>query len=146
MDFTRYFQPAKGYRMEAKIREIQPMIAENWVRYDTGPQDTQLIQPVVKTETSSQVKTDNDSKSRHRGVKTNIDPQASKELAEEVKNLIEDLNIGVNFKIHDKTGDLVVQVLNRDTGDVIRQIPPEDVVKLHEKLVELRGVLYEGKA
>jgi len=131
--------------MEAKIREIQPMVAENWVRHETSPQDTQLIQPVLKTETSSHVKAEDDGKSRQREAKSSIDPRSSMELGEEIKRFMEDFDVEVNFKTNEKTGDLVVQVVDRDTGKIIRQIPPEDLVKLHEKLVELRGVLFEGK-
>lgn len=131
--------------MDAKIREVQPMVAENWVRYDTNPQDTQLIQPVAKTETSSQIKTENDGKFRQKEAESSIDPQASKELGEEIKKFMEDFNVEVNFTVNEKTGDLVIQVMNRDTGKLIRQIPPEELVKIHEKLIELRGVLFEGK-
>ena len=131
--------------MGTKIREIQPMVAENWVRYDSNPQDAQLIQPVASAEMDAQGKTENEGRPQQGNSRPGMDPQKSKELAEEVQRFMEDFNIEVNFKIHEKTGDVVVQILNRDTGEMIRQIPSENLVKLHDKLVELRGVLFEGK-
>lgn len=56
------------------------------------------------------------------------------------------MNVSLSFEVYDKTGDVVVKVINRDTKEVIRQIPPEDLLEITEKLEELRGVLFAGKA
>ena len=129
--------------MESKIKEIQPMVAESWVRYDPNLLEGPLVRPVAKTEADAQVKSRNEgsSGSGGQGAETGNDS----ELVAEIKQFLEDFKIGLNFQIHEKTGDLVVQVFNQESGEVIRQIPPEDLVKLHEKLVELRGVLFEEK-
>ena len=130
--------------METKIREIQPMAAEAWVRHDPGLQDSQLIMPVGKNEPGSRTEVKADDKSPQGGA-PRLGPEKSKELVEEVQRYLEEFNIELNFKVHDKTGEVIVQVFNRDTGKMIRQIPPDDLVRLHEKLEELRGVLFNGK-
>lgn len=132
--------------METKIREIQPLVADNWMRYDPNLQDTPLVQPVPKSEKGSETKVDNEEKARkENALKAEPNPEDTKELVGEVDSYLKDLNIQLNFNIEDKTGDLVVKVMNRETGDVIRQIPPESLLKLREKLKELRGVLFDGK-
>jgi len=129
--------------METRIREVQPMVAENWVKYDSSLQENSLVAPVAKTETDSSVKsqTEGESHAKDQGGGSG----KNRELAKQVQKFMEDLSIGVSFEVREKTGDLIVQVRNRETGDVIRQIPPEDLVKLHDKLAELRGVLFEEK-
>jgi flagellar protein FlaG len=69
----------------------------------------------------------------------------TRELLENVQSYLNDLNIRLGFDIHEQTGELVVKVINRDTGEVIRQIPPKAMLKLHEKVAELRGVLFNEK-
>jgi flagellar protein FlaG len=41
---------------------------------------------------------------------------------------------------------MVVRVFNRATEELIREIPPEDLLQLHKKIVELRGVLFDKRA
>jgi flagellar protein FlaG len=63
-----------------------------------------------------------------------------------VQSYLADLNTRLSFEVYDKTGELVVKVINRDTQEVIRQIPSEELLRLHDKLEELRGVLFNDKA
>lgn len=75
-----------------------------------------------------------------------IDREALRVSAENAQAMLEELNIRLDFKVSEETGDLIVRVLHRETEEVIREIPPEDVRKLNQKLVELRGVLFDEKA
>lgn len=132
--------------MDARIREIQPLVQESWPQHKQAAQDAPLIPPVARGDRSANSRIVNSERSRQGDTfKVQLDPGKAKEMAEDVQQYLEDLNIQLSFKVHDKTGELVVQVLNRDTGDVVRQIPPENLIKLREKLEELRGVLFNGK-
>ena len=73
-------------------------------------------------------------------------PDEVKELIKEAQGFLEDLQVRLNFDVREETGDVVVRVLDKETEEVVRQIPSEEVVKLREKLVELRGVLFDDKA
>jgi len=42
--------------------------------------------------------------------------------------------------------DIVVKVVDDDTGKVIRQIPPDDVLSIREHLKEMSGLLVKEKA
>ncbi len=74
-----------------------------------------------------------------------LDPEKARGLVDEVQSYLENINIQLSFKVHEETGETIVQVTNKETGEVIRQIPPEDLLKLREKLEELRGVLFNGR-
>jgi len=67
------------------------------------------------------------------------------ELANETKEVLEGLNKGIKFSISHETGDIVVQVINRKTEEVIRQIPPEELLELRTKLKEICGILFDKK-
>ncbi|TVX96104.1 flagellar protein FlaG [Cohnella terricola] len=47
-----------------------------------------------------------------------------------------------NYKVHKETGDVIVQIMNKDTKEIVREIPPEKLIELIEKLQELtKGAL-----
>ena len=133
--------------MESKIPEIKPMVLEPWVMPDTvtrGQSDS--IKPIAKDEGASFRKLNKESGKNQKEKSAALKSGQAKELSEQIEQYLSDMNVSLSFEVYDKTGDVVVKVINRDTKEVIRQIPPEDLLEITEKLEELRGVLFAGKA
>ncbi len=53
------------------------------------------------------------------------------------------MNSQVRFEIDQNTKNVIVKVVNKDTGEVIREIPSEEMVKLASRMEELRGVIFD---
>ncbi|MNM60955.1 flagellar protein FlaG [compost metagenome] len=51
----------------------------------------------------------------------------------------------LDISIHDKTHQIMVKVLNKDTGEVIREVPPEKTLDLVAKMMELAGLMIDAK-
>ncbi len=136
----------KGFGMEAKLREIQPLTAESWVRQNHDLTESPLIQPPVKPDANQNAKGFSNGKKAQDGNMAQEDPGKTRKLMEEVQDYLDNLNIQLSFDVHEKTGEMVVQVLDRETGDLIRQLPPENLLDLKDKLNELRGVLFHQRA
>lgn len=51
----------------------------------------------------------------------------------------------LDISIHDKTHDIMVKVLDKDTGEIIREIPPEKTLDLVAKMMELAGILVDER-
>ena len=69
--------------------------------------------------------------------------QAVSNLSEFVQNVRRELN----FSIDDESGHTVVKVINSQTDEVIRQIPPEEVLAIARNLQESGdGLLLRTKA
>lgn len=49
------------------------------------------------------------------------------------------------FSIHDKTKAIMVKVINKETKEVVREIPPEKILDMISKLMELSGVFVDEK-
>ena len=49
----------------------------------------------------------------------------------------------LQFDVDDNSQAIIVRVVNRTTGEVIRQIPPEDLLRLSQRLEDLQGVLFD---
>lgn len=53
---------------------------------------------------------------------------------------------GVEFEVNDATSRLVTRIVDRDNGEVIRQIPAEEVLRIAERLEEVQGRLIQLEA
>lgn len=72
--------------------------------------------------------------------------EVSQEMLDELSNDIEILHsVGLSFAQHKDSGRTMVSVMNRDTDEVIRQIPAEDVLDMAVKMEEMVGLLFDEK-
>ena len=72
--------------------------------------------------------------------KQQIQPE---ELLSQIKALTEDGLYSVRFENDSEAGEMVVKVVDRETDEVIREIPPEELRNLAEKIQDLRGNLVD---
>ncbi|NMB17681.1 MAG: flagellar protein FlaG [Firmicutes bacterium] len=49
----------------------------------------------------------------------------------------------LEFSIHEDTNRVIVKVINMETGEVIREIPPEKIVELVAKMDSYLGLLID---
>ena len=52
-------------------------------------------------------------------------------------------NTNVQFLLHDKTNQFVIKVMDRDTGELIREIPPEKSLDFLAKVQEMLGLIVD---
>ena len=64
-------------------------------------------------------------------------------LKEKINKLISQWNIQLDFSIDKDLDKVIVKVKDRDTGKVIRQIPPEEMLRIAKSLEELSGLLLD---
>ena len=67
------------------------------------------------------------------------------EMVEALKDLTATLNTSMNFSVDEGTKDIVVKIIDKETDKVIRQIPPEELLKLQEKMQDLTGFLLNNE-
>lgn len=51
----------------------------------------------------------------------------------------------LDVSVHEKTRDIMVKVLNKDTGEIIREIPREKTLDLVAKMMEIAGIIVDEK-
>lgn len=74
------------------------------------------------------------------------DPSQLNQVATDLSDMMSMMRKGLAFKVDETSGQAVVTVLDRDTGDVIRQMPSEEALALAEKLSEVTGLLMKTEA
>jgi flagellar protein FlaG len=76
------------------------------------------------------------------GVAVNIETKS--QVSDKVKKMVGQLvnrTTQVQFDIDDDTNDVIVRVVSRASGEVIRQLPPEELETLRAQLAEFKGVV-----
>ena len=63
------------------------------------------------------------------------------ELLQQIKSITDDGVYSIQFENYQDTNELVVKVIDRETNEVIRQIPPEELLELTKNLQEMQGNL-----
>jgi len=59
------------------------------------------------------------------------------------KNLNMIHNVDLQFSVHESTGQVMVTVRDESTGDVIREIPPREMLNLAAKLESMIGLIFD---
>lgn len=64
---------------------------------------------------------------------------------EKANKAVDGITTTFEYSIHEKTHEIVVKVINRDTNEVIREIPPEKTLDMVAKMWELAGLFVDEK-
>ena len=69
---------------------------------------------------------------------------------QQLDNLLKKLNVntdiinkGIRFEKDNYYDKMIVRVYNRETGDIIKQIPPQDMLEFAKKSEEITGILFD---
>ncbi|WCD82584.1 flagellar protein FlaG [Pseudomonas sp. TUM22785] len=64
----------------------------------------------------------------------------------DIQSFVQTVKRGLDFNVDDSSGEVVVKVIDTDSGKLIRQIPSEELLKLAERLEDIRSLMFEAKA
>ena len=73
----------------------------------------------------------------------------SSRMTELVADVQENLNmvydVDLQFSIHEASGELMVTVIDASTGEVIREVPPSEILELASKIEEMIGLIFDQR-
>jgi len=72
--------------------------------------------------------------------------ESTADLVEKFRSQMQNIQRDLSFSVDDSTGDVVVRVIDGESGKIVRQIPSEEILRLTERLDEMRSLLFEAKA
>lgn len=77
-------------------------------------------------------------------------PEPTREKVESAVNRIQEamdtVKRNVNFSLEDDSGRIVVKVTDASSGEVIRQMPSEEALRLAENLEQVRNLMFSAEA
>ncbi|MDH4085391.1 MAG: flagellar protein FlaG [Nitrospira sp.] len=65
------------------------------------------------------------------------------QAAAKVSEVLSQANPQLRIRVDDETEQVVVKVVEQESGEVIRQIPPEELLDLEKYLSSLKGLLLQ---
>jgi len=66
------------------------------------------------------------------------------EKKEETQNF-ELIDMHFRFKVHKPTNDIVVQIIDSQTGEVIREFPPEKILNMISEFLKMSGLIIDKR-
>ena len=108
--------------------------------------------PVAQSETTSQPVVIAKVEENAQGGKAGNDRQQKQEPSESsMKNVAKDMNKLINqntiaeFGYHEETHRITIKIKDKDTDEVIKEIPSEKALEMLEKAWEIAGILVDEK-
>jgi len=73
-------------------------------------------------------------------------PISTEAILSELTNVSAAMNKRLTFSINEKLDQVVVKVVDTETDKVIREIPLEALQRVHERIREVIGILFDERA
>tara|TARA_Y100000766_G_C18836667_1_gene570794 strand:+ start:345 stop:746 length:402 start_codon:yes stop_codon:yes gene_type:complete len=75
-----------------------------------------------------------------------VDREQLQAAVSDIQDFVQSVRRDINFALDEDSGRMIINVTEASSGDVIRQIPSEEALRLAENLTEIRSVLFEAEA
>lgn len=79
--------------------------------------------------------------------KTLVDPEKIKESVQDAVDYFERIarenQFNLKFSVDDRSNTVIVQVIEKSSGKLIRQIPSKEILKLRQRISDLLGMIYD---
>lgn len=110
--------------------------SSNPVGFETGTDVTMktLIEKQEKTDDSNQQKKE-----------AELNAQRLKSAVDQANNKMKHVRTGCEFSYHEATNRVSITVYDKDTKEVIKEIPPEESLEMLEKIWEIAGLLVDER-
>ncbi|WP_226580597.1 flagellar protein FlaG [Halobacillus litoralis] len=67
------------------------------------------------------------------------------QITDSMNTILESLKTSLRFQFHDKLGEYYVTVVNNDTNEVVKEIPPKKMLDLYASIEESIGIMVDQK-
>ena len=99
--------------------------------------------PVTESRTGNRIENQTAGRSQEESKDTvRLTRQDVEEMVEALEEFANTVQTRLNFSIDDGTEDIVVKILDKETEEVIKQFPAEEILELREKMQDLSGLLF----
>ncbi|HYA40769.1 MAG TPA: flagellar protein FlaG [Syntrophobacteraceae bacterium] len=130
--------------MSTTTGEIQSVTSGSWLAPQTRQEVVQSIMRVAGAEGGTTENVRDFSLSSGANFST-PSPEFSAEVITQIESFLKE-NTGIELNFVADGSETIVQVVEKSSGKVIRQIPAKKVARFRGNVEQLRGILFDGKA
>ena len=73
------------------------------------------------------------------------DKESVKRMVDRLNHMNRVLDRKIQFEVAEETEDVIVKIVDRETGHTIRQIPPPELVKLATRMEQIHEIIFNLK-
>lgn len=74
-----------------------------------------------------------------------LTPEQLEKVAQQLQDFVGDMNRGLEFSVDKDSGRDVIKVIDKSSGDLVKQFPSEEVLSLVAKLSDMVGSFVDAK-
>ncbi len=122
----------------------------NITSLNTAVQEAAPIEPLISSTAPSKVdKIESTEKKQaaeqnSQGDNRTLSSKEAKELAQDMNELMDGLQTSLGFSIREELNhQVVVEITDRKTNELIKQIPSEELLTIKEKMEEFTGLIFD---
>ena len=104
---------------------------------DVNKTDEQGSQNQLNNQYTQQSSEDNSSQNQQ------LEREQLEKVAQQLQDFMGEMNRSLQFQVDEDSGRDVIKILDKTSGDVIKQYPSEEVLSLVSKLSESAGILID---
>lgn len=79
------------------------------------------------------------------GEQAPLTPQQLEKVAQQLQDFVGEMNRGLEFSVDKDSGRDVIKVIDKNSGDLVKQYPSEEVLTLVAKLSDMVGGFIDAK-
>ena len=64
-------------------------------------------------------------------------------IAQAMDNYVKSVQRGLEIQVHEETGNIMVKVISKEDGHVVREIPSEEMLNLAARMEQMVGILFD---
>jgi len=132
-------KPQQGQRQESQpIKDVveSKLNDENKLTGVKHPENSKNVNQLSKDEVNQPTEKDE---------KESMSTPQLEKVAKQLQEFIGKMNRGLEFTVDEDSGRDVIKVIDKNSGDVIKQYPSEEVLSLVAKLSEATGNFVDSK-
>ncbi|MCP4567841.1 MAG: flagellar protein FlaG [FCB group bacterium] len=111
----------------------------------TAPQEGSAADKVTRRQTTSEKMTTAETKEQS-PPETTLDVDEMKKVVEYLKEFADWGNFNIGFDKEEDTNLIIVNIVDSDSGEIIKQIPPEEILRIRSQLREVAGLIFDHLA
>ncbi len=114
---------------------------------DASVQATQTAQQVAVNRADLKVRPDSNTGKDAKGNSANTQEQNEKirKTVEEINRKAAQKNVEAQFGVHEATNRVTIKIVDKETQEVIREVPPEKTLDMIAKVWELAGLMVDER-
>ena len=75
-----------------------------------------------------------------------VSNEAVKEAVDRLQEYAGIVNFNIGFDRDDETDTMVIKIIDRESGEMVHQIPPDQILKLRSHLRDVLGMVFDHMA